>query len=132
MESCEPAVIVRLDREHLGQPHPSTGTPRDVGESASPLAQIGQPLHRFVHGTKLRLRGVRGELSAADELGSTRQHFLLNLVKRNSPVLVIVRVLSRFAGATLNLNGPCSFDVVLDFIKAREQPSRNLCAIVRL
>jgi hypothetical protein len=71
-------------------------------------------------------------LSAADELDSTGQHFPLNLIKRDSPILVVVRVLARFGRTPLNLRSPCSFDVFLDIIEARKQLRSNLRAVVGL
>lgn len=71
-------------------------------------------------------------LEAGNELASTRQNFPLNLVQHDAPILVVIRILSRFGSTTLNLHSPSGFDLLLYLIKTGQQLRGKLCAVVRL
>ena len=61
---------------------------------------------------------------------STCQHFALNFIKHNAPVFVIVWILPRVGGASLNFDCPRRFNVRFTVVKTRQQLRRELRTIV--
>lgn len=80
MGSCGRATTAHLDHQHPVQTRPPKEIVRDAEAFVALLVRIGQRLCRCAQGIRPWLRAVRGVLAAGDELGSTRQHFPLNLL----------------------------------------------------